>query len=123
MQLDNILARGEVAQQAEAIDRVYGTPGSFRNLVIEEARAHFLGTGQDLPADQAVQMAAAKYGRFITAQQNAVTSNQFSGGAPQATQQGQVPIIPHVGGSARSPIKKQPRSLDDIKALAKSMNN
>lgn len=122
MQLDNVLARQEILPQAEQIDRAYGQPGAFRNLVIEEAMNHFHRTGQDLPADQAVQMTVQKYSRFLAAQnQSAVAqpSMQVQGAAPQGATQGQAPIIPHVGGSARSPVKKTPRSLDDVKKLAK----
>jgi hypothetical protein len=121
MQLDNLMARGDVSKQAEAVDQAYGQIGAFRNLVIEEAVNHYHRTGEDLPADQAVQMTIQKYSRFLQTQNQGVvsTQQQVQAGASQGTSQGQVPIIPHVGGSARSPIKKQPRSLDDLKALAK----
>jgi len=122
MQLDNVLARQEIQSQADQIDRAYGQPGAFRNLVIEEAMNHYHRTQQDLPADQAVQMTVQKYSRFLAAQNQSVVappSMQVQAAAPQGTTQGQAPIIPHVGGSARSPVKKSPRSLDDVKKLAK----
>lgn len=121
MQLENIMARQDVSSQAQAIDKVYGQIGSFRNLVIEEAANHYSRTGEDLPADQAVQKALDKYGRFLAAQNPGAPTlqGQPSGGQPQASSQGNVPIIPHVGGSARSPIKKSPKSIADLKAMAK----
>lgn len=125
MQLDNLLNRGDVSAQAEAIDKTYGQIGAFRNLVIEEALNHYHRTGQDLPADQAVNITIQKYGRFLSAQNPGAVvhpqGNQGNAGAPQAGQQGQAPIIPHVGGSSRSPIKKSPKSLDDLKAMAKNL--
>lgn len=124
MQLDNLMARGDVSKQAEAIDAVYGQIGAFRNLVIEEAANHYSRTGVDLPADQAVQLAISKYGRFLQAQNQGAqgSQQQASVGAPQAAPQGPAPIIPHVGGSARSPIKKSPRSIEDLKKMAKEAN-
>lgn len=124
MQLENILARGEVSSQAQAIDKAYGEEGAFRNLVIEEAVNHYARTQQDLPADQAVKMTLQKYSRFLQMQNpgNAGASQSPTlGAAPQGTANGQAPIIPHVGGSARSPVKKQPRSLDDLKNMAKNL--
>jgi hypothetical protein len=121
MQLENVMARQDVSSQAQAIDKVYGQIGSFRNLVIEEAANHYTRTGEDLPADQAVQKALDKYGRFLAAQNQSAPISQTAipGAQSQAAAQGQAPIIPHVGGSARSPIKKSPRSLDDIKKMAR----
>lgn len=121
MQLDNILARPEVVSQASQIDRAYGEDGSFKKLVIEEAINHFNRTGEDLPADRAVQLAASKYGRFMQMQNNSAPSQMSQGMAPQTSNPQQAPIIPHVAGSARSPVKKQPKSLDDLKAMAKNL--
>jgi len=121
MQLDSILSRSDVSSQAEQVDRAYGESGAFRNLVIEEAMNHYHRTGEDLPADKAVQMTLQKYGRFMQAQ----TPGASSAGAvinpeaaPQNAAPAKAPIIPHVGGSARSPVKKQPTSIADLKAMA-----
>lgn len=122
MQLDNMLARQEVQSQAEQIDRAYGQPGAFRNLVIEEALNHYHRTGEDLPANQAVQMTVEKYSRFLAAQNQgagAQPSMTVQGGVQPNSPQGPAPIIPHIGGSARSPVKKSPRTLDDLKKIAK----
>lgn len=126
MQLDNTLARADVLSQAEQIDRVYGEPGAFRNLVIEEAMNHFNRTGEDLSAAQAVQMAVQKYSRFMSQQQNQGAMGQqpqmgMQGGGQQITSTANAPVIPHVGGSARSPIKKSPRSIEDLKQMAKNL--
>lgn len=127
MQLDNFLAKPEVVSQAELIDKAYGEPGSFRNLVLEEAANHFFltekqyGKGVDMTVEQAVQRTIQKYGRLLQAQNPAAGMPQTQGSTaaaqPQAT--AQAPIIPHVSGSARSPVKKSPRSLDDVKKLAR----
>lgn len=127
LQLDTLLGRGDVSSQAEAIDKAYGEIGAFRKLVIEEAVNHYNRTQEDLPADQAVNLTLQKYGRFMQLQNQGAMGNsqgQPSVGSPQSGQQGKpAPIIPHVGGSARSPVKKQPRSLDDLKKMAKELSN
>lgn len=124
MQLENVLARQDVSSQAEQIEKAYGEPGAFRNLVIEEAVNHYNRTGEDLPADQAVHMAVQKYGRFLQgANQGTVNSQgqQVSAQASQNATQSSPPIIPHIGGSSRSPVRKQPRSIEDLKNMAKNL--
>jgi hypothetical protein len=124
MQLDSLMARQEVSSQAEKIDQAYGKIGAFRDLVIEEAANHWHRTGQDLPAEAAVQMAIQKFGRLVGAGSSVVVPQS---GSPAPAQQAgqptgnQAPIIPHVAGSGRSPVKKAFKSLDDLKAHAKTL--
>lgn len=123
MQLENVLARQDVSAQAEKIDQVYGEIGAFRKLVVEEAHTHYLRTQQDLSADQAVQVTLQKYGKFLGSPNQVAPPMQ----TPAAAQSGQqptgnaAPIIPHVGGSGKSPVKKAFKSLDDLKAHAKTL--
>lgn len=121
MQLDSLMARQDISSQAEKVDQAYGRIGAFRDLVIEEAANHWHRTQQDLPADAAVQLALKKFGVFLSPQ-GAVTS-PAQAAAPSAPAGNAAPIIPHVAGSGRSPVKKSPRSLDDLRAIAKQLTS
>lgn len=121
MQLDMVLNRSDVSQAAQAWDKATGEFGAFKNLVISEAQNTFHRTGQDLTPEQAVQQVMQRFGKLLPQQ----------GGAgevvPQAhTAQSQTPVapldkpvIPNINGKGASPIKKVPRSLDDLKKLQK----
>lgn len=128
MQLDNVLARQDVQTQAAQVDAILAGsdsgPRSFRELVVQEALDHFNRTGEDLSAQQAVQLAQQKYSRFLAAQNQGAGqfSQQGQAGQPggqQITSTANAPIIPHVGGSSRSPVSKAPRSLEDLKKLGR----
>lgn len=114
MQLDMALSRPQVASFAEKWDQ-NGEPGSFRNFVIEEAKKVYYDTQQDLSPDQAVNLVMQRFGKFLNVGDTTMQS-------PQAVPQGQranPPVIPNVTGKAASPIKKVPRSIDDLRKLAK----
>jgi hypothetical protein len=118
MQLDMTLSRPEVSSIASAIDSRVGRLGAFRDLVIEEAQKAWFIQGQDLSAEQATQLAIQKYGKLFE-----------QGPAPQAPMQGQAPapqvqskpVIPAVQGRGTSPIKKAPKSIDDLRAAYKEV--
>jgi hypothetical protein len=120
MQLDGLLSRPEVTNYAANWDRVSGNIGAFRQLVIDEAAAAYYATGHDWTAEQAVQHVINKFGKVVSA------------GGPQAAQamaqgqqqmaQAQPPVIPHVAGRGTSPVKKVPKSLDDLKKMAAEMD-
>lgn len=112
-ELNWVMARPDVNPIAQTFDAKNG-PGSFRQLVIDKGLAHYASTGGDLPAEQAVQEVMKLVGAFV---QN---TNGMGNQAPpqnQLIQQngGQPPIIPNVSSRGSSPVKKQIRSLDDLK--------
>jgi len=113
MQLDMALNRPDVAKFAEAWDR-QGEPGSFKNFVIEEAKKTFYESRVDLSPEQAIANVMQRFGKFLNMGETMTQSPQAT---PRA--QGQKPVIPNVVGKASSPIKKVPRSLDDLRKLAK----
>lgn len=122
MQLESVLSRHDVSSQAERIDQAYGEIGAFRKLVIEEAHNHYLRTQQDIPADQAVQMTLQRYGKLLGPQAAVLPQPGSPASVPQGQgQPGVAPIIPHVAGSGRSPVKKSFKSLDDLKAHVKTL--
>jgi len=121
MQLDSLMSRPEVQKYAGAWDERAGNIGAFRQLVVDEAAAAFLATGQDWSAEQAVQHVVNKYGKVVAGLGGQPT--QAYGGQQQTAPQGAPPVIPHVAGRGTSPIKKVPKSLDDIKKLVSELRD
>jgi len=117
MQLDFALSRPEVAQFAQAWD-TNGEAGSFKTFVIDEAKKIFYETQQDLSPEQVISHVMKRFGRFFntgeTVSQSPQVINQANGQQPK-------PVIPNIMGKAASPIKKAPRSLDDLKKMARAL--
>lgn len=113
-ELSWVLLRPEVTSVAQAFDAKNGKD-SFRELVRNQALAHYASTQgkEDLTAEQAVQKVMQMIGGFVQ------PTNQNGQPAPQQAQliqqNGAPPIIPNVAGRGTSPVKKQVRSLDDLK--------
>jgi hypothetical protein len=118
VQLDVALSRPEVARFAEQWDQNAEQPGAFKVFVIEEAKKAYYDAKQDLSPEQAIQSVMQKFGKFLNVGSPTMQSPQA---IPQSGQPRQVPVIPNVQGKAASPIKKVPKSLDELKALAKSL--
>lgn len=119
MQLDSLLNRPDVQQYAVGYDERLGTIGAFRQLVADEAAAVFHTTGRDLSVEEAVNHVIQKFGKLITPQ--AVQGPQGQGQMAQQPAQ-RPPIIPNVSGRGTSPVKKVPRSLEDLQKLADEMS-
>ncbi len=124
MQLDMVLSRPDVSKVASLFDEKQGRLGAFRDIVIDEAANHYFQTGgdnggKDLSAEEATQRVLQKWGKFFDAPQAPLE------GTPQIAPQPQVvakPVIPVTPGKGSSPIKKAPKSLDDLRAMAKEAN-
>lgn len=122
-ELNWVLARPEVHSVVQSIDQKYG-PGTFRKAVIEKGLAHHAATQgkEDLSAEQAVQEVMKLLGGVVTPTPPA----QAQPGAPASLiqQNGQPPVIPNVtsrGGS--SPVKKQVRSIADLKKKSEELRS
>jgi len=122
--LEQTLLRPEVSQAASFWDNKMGTPGAFKDMVIEEAQKEFYMNKVDLTPEQAVQRVMARFGKFIDVQNAGSqdpSANQFQPQAPQMPQQ--KPVIPAIPGSSKTPIRKQIRTIADIKARQKELEN
>lgn len=117
MQLDMTLSRPEVTSVASAIDSKLGRLGAFRDLVIEEAQRVYFSTGQDLSAEQATGLVLQKYGKFLESSEQAP---QAIAQTPQP-QVGGKPVIPAIQGKGTSPIKRAPKSVDDLRAIHREL--
>lgn len=123
MHLDMALNKPDVGNAAKFWDEKAGYDGAFRDMVIEEAQREFHTKQIDLTPEQAIASVMKKFGKFIDVQSPmapqmpGTLQNQMQ--APQMP--GQKPVIPAAQGSSKVPIRKQVRSLDDLKKLSKEM--
>jgi len=122
MQLDMTLARPEVASVASAVDARMGTLGYFRDLVIREAQYAWHSSGQDISAEQATNLVMQKYGKLFMDQQAPQAPTAPAAAAQPLPQVAGKPVIPSVQGKGTSPIKKSPRSIDDLRAMKKELD-
>lgn len=125
--LDSLLTRQDVASIAEKVDSTMGEVGAFRNLVIQEGQNEFFRTGRVLSVEEAVNAGLSKYGKFISQGSAQPSSSQPTEGvtAPAGTMAAKkpTPIIPHIAGRNSSPVSKKFKTLDDIKAYAKTLED
>lgn len=126
MQLEMVLSRPEVSTAAQSWDSLTGELGAFRDLIIQEAQNAFYQSGIDLTAEQATQRVMQRFGKVMNqgvsqAQPQAVPPVQTYAAPNQPVVPQAKPIIPNVNGKGAAPIKKVPKSLDDLRKLAKEM--
>ncbi len=121
-QLDLMLSRPDISAAASAWDSRAGQVGAFRDLIISEAQNAYFTQNQDLSAEQAVSMVMQKYGKFLgDGTQPQVVTPQAPAPGTAAPQVAAKPVIPAVQGRGTSPIKKSPKSLDDLRQMAKEL--
>jgi hypothetical protein len=118
VELRSVLSRPEITTVAQAFDARVGQPGAFEAEVIKRGQLAYYTTGQDIPADQAVQEVLSILGHQAQAPQAQATPAQPpQQQAPQAREK--PPVIPAVSGRTTSPAFKAPESIEDLKRLAR----
>lgn len=118
-ELSWVMQRPEVSSVAQAFDGKNGQ-GSFRQAVVNQGLAHYAATGQDLSAEQAAMAVVKTLGGFVTPTPlNGQSSTQP---IPLIKQNEKPPIIPNVTGRGTSPVKKQVRSIADLKRRSAEFN-
>lgn len=121
-ELQSVFTRPDVQAVMSSFDQRQGA-GSFEREVIRRAAMEEQLYGKrDVSAEAVVNDLLAMLGGQ-TGANNAPVPPAFQ--PPQGNGQGQTPatgkppVIPNVGGKNSSPAKKLPRSLDDLRKLAK----
>lgn len=132
VELNMRLNAPDLAEQVRAYDARMGKDGAFSEAVKQHGAMHWHQTKQDLPVEQAVEYIARMagfslgQGNYNQPTQTQVLPNQARGGQPASntSQQSQqrVQVLPNVNGSGATAVRKIPRSIDDIRAIAQSMN-
>ena len=109
-ELNQVLATPEVKEIREKYDSVYG-PGSFHQEVINEGQRTWAMQGVDPSAQDAVGAIVKRIKPFM------------SQPAPQQIAPKQVPVLPATGAGSKGSPAGGPviQSIDDLKALAKTM--
>lgn len=131
VQLEMTLSRPEVSQSAQVWDEKMGYQGAFKDAVIEEAQKYWMqtyqqtGQGVDLTPEQATERVLKRFANFLnnggTMQSAPMTQSQQPPAGMQAMQE--KPVIPVINGTSKTPIKKQIRSIEDIKKRAKELES
>lgn len=115
-----MLQQPEVSKVAQVIDAKHG-PGTFRQTVIEKALAHFAATQRDLTTEEAIRETMKLMGPLV--QSTSVNGIPAAQQAQPISQNGAPPIIPNVQGKTTSPVKKQMRSINDLKKRREELSS
>lgn len=121
-ELNWVMARPDVNNIAQAYDSKVGTKGAFRQLVIDKGLAHFAATKGDLSAEQSAMEVMKYIGVLVQPQGQMAQPGQTTNTTPLIPQSGQPPIIPNVTGRGTSPVKKQIRSIADLKKRGEELS-
>ena len=109
-ELDRVLQDPSTNQFMQSYDARQGRVGAFRDAVINYAVGHYQASGTDMTAQEAVSAILS----FSGAQ-----PQQAGAAAPQAQPQvvapQQKPVIPNIQGRSSSPVKKVPKSIEELR--------
>lgn len=121
--LDLTLDRADVKAFANQFQERFGK--SFRDVVIEYGEAAYYTRKVDLTPQQVVEELMGFYGKAFAPPAAAAAPAQApqpgATAAPAAPAQ-KPPVIPNVSGRQTSPTGSKPKSLDELRKLAKSMS-
>ena len=115
------MSRPEISQMAQAYDARLGYQGAFRQAVVERGQYHYFTTGQDIPAEQAVNEVLRQLGgpQALIAQPGpAVTPRGQQGVVTQAAKPA---VITNIQGRGTSPAKKVIKNMEELKKRAKEV--
>lgn len=108
-ELDSALSDSAVSSVMQEYDQRAGRIGAFRDEVIMYAAARNMATGNDMSVQEAVQGVLNLMGK-------AAGAGTISAGQVQAAQT-KKPVIPNIQGSGVSPVKKSPKSVDELRTM------
>jgi hypothetical protein len=120
MELNQELARPDYAQAQSAYDARVGRPGALKAEIIRRGQYYEAVHKTSPPASQLVAEVLQLVGAMNPVPQNGVGASQGTlATQSQAVQPQNKPVIPSFssGGASKSPVKKQPTSIDDLRKL------
>lgn len=118
-QLQTALSRPDVVQVSQIYDEKVGEPGAFQQMVIDRGLHVWRTQGRDISADEALQWVMSRVGQFVggpAAVGQQTMPQVHPAGQNQAARK--PPVIPAVSGGATSPVRKAPRSLEELKKIS-----
>jgi hypothetical protein len=127
-ELQTVLTSPEIKQAADKIDSMFGKPGTFIEEVLRHAKWVAREEKKDLSALDAVNAVLEKYGAILKlgAPGAAAAAAPTTGGTqtpPTAPAQAKQdpPVIPTVASRQAAPVKKQYKSLNELREKAQSL--
>lgn len=118
-ELSTILSTPEINEKAAIFDSRAGKQGAFKEAIANHGYALFVQTGKDFSAKEVTDNFLKLYGAGIAPAQQGGAGNSLNAASKPADRK---PHIPNVTGSGQSPTKKIPKSIEDLKAIAKAMS-
>jgi hypothetical protein len=114
-QLDSVISSkaGDIANRFNEANG--GNPNAFREYVVFRAQQLSREAERVLSTDEVVDRVREDVARLLGVQSTASTTPAQPGAV------GKPPVIPNVRAGAQSPVRQPPKSLDDLKNLAKNM--
>lgn len=121
-ELNQALAAPDVVQAMTAYDTRLGKPGSFKAEIIRRGQYYEAVHKISPPASQLVEEVLALIGVQAQAQQGTQASSQEQSGQTVQNQQ-QKPVISNFagGGGAKSPTRKVPNSIEDLRKMRQQL--
>lgn len=119
-EVSQALAAPEVSSVAQAFDARVGTPGAFRAEVVRRGQYYETVHKISPPASQLVQEILNFVGVPAQTQQGSQAPSQEMPGPAISNQQKPV-ISSFSGGGAKSPTRKVPTSVDDLRKLRQNL--
>ena len=120
-ELNQALADQSISEFTNSYDERVGQQGAFQMEVVRRGALHYQMTGQDLPPAEVVKQTLFALGWQGQTQQGTQQPSNVTRMPTQGMVNGKPPVIPNVSGKSVSPVKKAPKSLDDLRNLSKSM--
>lgn len=115
-QLESVLAKPEIASVAQTFDAKVGRQGAFMEEVIKRGVTLYHLTKQDLSPEQVVQDLMQTLGKVIEPMAASPQGQPTSMGG-----QAKPPVIPNIQSRSVSPVKKTPRTIDELRKLSAGM--
>ena len=118
-ELHVVMAQPQITEVAGKLEAMMGE-GAFRQLVIDEGTKAWTLYQRDISAQDAVNLVMQRFGKLANGngmQAPVVPNYQTQSQQTIPNGNGRPPIIPNVTGKGTSPVKKVPKSIDDIKKV------
>lgn len=119
-ELNQELAKPDIVSAITAYDSRLGKPGSFKAEVIRRGQYYEAVHKISPPASQLVSEVLNLVGVQAQAQQGTQAASQDSSSQTGLPQQ-QKPVISNFSGGGKSPVKKVPSSIDDLRKMRQQL--
>lgn len=123
LELNQELSKSEINSAISAYDSRAGQPGAFRAEVIRRGQYYEAVHKISPPASQLVSEVLNLVGVQPTSPQATMNASQATQGQVVLNQNSKPTITAFSGGSNKSPARKMPSSLDDLRAMRQNLTN